>query len=83
MNHNQSLMTHTNRRETLLDQAAEKYFKLYLADWASRQQLSRQARHELTEILKDSFFFMETFVEESEEELDIEEYHDAVERYAG
>ncbi|MCK6620905.1 MAG: hypothetical protein HUU32_06320 [Calditrichaceae bacterium] len=45
--------------------------------------MSRQARQELTEILKDFFFFMETFVEESEEELEIQEYGHAAELYAG
>ncbi len=61
---------HLTNEEITVNTAAEKYFKLFVKDWAEKQQLDETAQKQLVEILKDSFFFTESFLEEDEKQAE-------------
>lgn len=49
--------------EHLVALAAERFFALYVHDWAENHHLSAKSEEILIEGLKDSFFFMNQFAE--------------------
>jgi len=62
---------HLTDEEITVNTAAEKYFNLFVKDWAEKQRLDEKAQHQLVELLKDSFFFTESFLEEDEKKTDV------------
>ncbi len=61
---------HLTNAELTVNTAAEKYFNLFVKDWAEKQHLDAKAQHQLVELLKDSFFFTESFLEEDAKKTD-------------
>ncbi len=57
-------------REESVDLASQKYFTLFMQDWAERRNLDPAAEEEFIEILKDAFFFTEALLEENDVDED-------------
>lgn len=59
-------------KEQRIQKAIEKYFALYLNDWAESKQLQPRAIEELKDVLLDFYFFAEDYVQEEEITADTE-----------
>ena len=51
----------------------QKYFRLFVKEWAERHQLNGIAQDELLTLFQDAFFFTDTLLEDDEAEEYLED----------
>ena len=64
-----NILSMTDQKEYQVEGASQKYFNLFIKDWANMNQLDMNTQNQLKEILKDAYSFTEVYLEEEEEEI--------------
>ncbi|MCB0264997.1 MAG: hypothetical protein R3C41_16065 [Calditrichia bacterium] len=66
-------MQNIETKEQIVTAAMQKYFRLFVKDWAERHQLNGIAQDELLTLFQDAFFFTDTLLEDDEAEEYLED----------